>query len=169
MACETFEPGRLRAARRASSERKRFNTPLLRSQEATSKQREATSHARISKHHDLDYKVTPDDLLYFSASRGYKEGGFNGRPSAPGEVNSFGPEYVWTYELGSKNKWDEHRLRVNVDIFLMNYTNIQLTSLEAGPDETVLQVVENAGNAKIKGAELDMAEQRGRLFAAKKP
>ena len=39
----------------------------------------------------------------------------------------------------------------------MNYTNIQLTSLEAGPDETVLQVVENAGNAKIKGAELDMA------------
>jgi iron complex outermembrane recepter protein len=117
----------------------------------------ANDWSAFTPRYDLDYKVTPDDLLYFSASRGYKEGGFNGRPTAPGEVNSFGPEYVWTYELGSKNEWDEHRLRSNVDIFLMNYTNIQLTSVEAGPDETVLQVVDNAGNAKIKGAELDIA------------
>jgi len=106
---------------------------------------------------DLDFKLTPDSLVYLSASRGFKGGGFNGRPTSQGAVDTFAPEYVWTFELGSKNEWYDHRLRVNADVFYMNYTNIQLTSLTADQFGSLLEVVENAGKAKVQGMELEIA------------
>jgi iron complex outermembrane receptor protein len=106
---------------------------------------------------DIDYKISSDNFLYVSASRGYKGGGFNGRPTSQGAVNAFAPEFVWSYEFGSKNEWFDRRLRVNADVFSMDYSNIQLTSLAADRFGSLVEVVENAGKGKIQGAELDVA------------
>ena len=69
----------------------------------------------------LSYKPTPDTLVYASASRGFKGGGFNGRVNGNGDISvtvngvttiypSFAPEKVWTYEVGAKGSFMDGRL-----------------------------------------------------------
>src|SRR5690606_25929297 len=52
----------------------------------------------------VDFKVTEDNLLYASYSRGYKSGGIN-PPLQPvfAVPESFSPEQVDAFEIGSKN------------------------------------------------------------------
>jgi iron complex outermembrane receptor protein len=47
----------------------------------------------------VNVDLTPDNLLYFSASTGFRSGGFNGN----GAVPSYGPQTVKAYEVGLKN------------------------------------------------------------------
>ena len=87
----------------------------------------------------LDYKLTDDSLLYASASEGFKSGGFNGRANSVAETGAYDPEYVWTYELGTKNTLSDGRLRLNFDVFYSDYTDFQARVSEAddpraGPD-----------------------------------
>ena len=107
----------------------------------------------------LDYKLNSDSLVYVSASEGFKSGGFNGRANTPGETGSYDPEYVWTYELGSKNTFSDGRLRLNVDVFYSDYTDFQARVSEvvdpASPAPTFSFPVLNAGALDMYGAELE--------------
>ncbi len=104
----------------------------------------------------LDYKVAEDMLVYFSVARGFKSGGFNGRPSALAvAVDSFDPEYVWSYEVGVKSAWFDNRLIVNAAAYFNDYDDIQFTAVCNDCGELVV-VVDNAGKAEIKGFELEM-------------
>ena len=78
----------------------------------------------------LDYQITPDNLLYVSASRGYKSGGIN-PPLSPifSVPESFGPEKVNAYEIGSKNQFGA--LTLNVTGFYYNYKQLQLSRIVA--------------------------------------
>ena len=53
----------------------------------------------------LKYDLTGDMNVYASAAKGFRSGGFNseGQPT-------YGPESVWTYEVGSKASMLERRL-----------------------------------------------------------
>ncbi len=79
-----------------------------------------------------DYKLAPGSLLYLSAAEGVKEGGFNGLTGASGHFNlltsqqTFQPESNWTYELGTKNTLMGGALRLNADVFLVKWTNLQI-------------------------------------------
>ncbi len=104
----------------------------------------------------LEFKATDDILTYVSVSRGFKSGGFNGRPSALAvAVETFDPEYVTAYELGVKSTWLDDRLLVNAATYFSDYTDIQFTAicLSCG---SLIVIVDNAGEAEIKGAELEM-------------
>ena len=73
-----------------------------------------------------EYKLTRDNLIYASAAEGIKTGGFNGYVSGtitllPAE-QGFGEEKNWTYELGSKNAFLEHRLFFNADFFYIDWS-----------------------------------------------
>ena len=107
----------------------------------------------------LDYKLTNDSLLYVSASEGFKSGGFNGRANTPGETGAYDPEYVWTYEIGSKNTLSDGRLRLNADVFYSDYTDFQARVSEVvdpdAPTPTFSFPVVNAGAMDIYGAELE--------------
>src|SRR5262249_17191101 len=61
------------------------------------------------------------------------------------------PEYSKTYELGLKGDWLNHHLRTNAAVFYTDYNGIQL-NIQQG----ISPVYTNAGNAKIKGAELEL-------------
>jgi iron complex outermembrane receptor protein len=106
----------------------------------------------------VQYQVTPDAMVYASASRGFKAGGFNGR-SSTGFIAStpFDPEYVWTYEAGAKTAWFEHRLVLNGAAFYTDYTDLQLLTVLPDPSSggAVAAVVQNAGRARIQGFELE--------------
>jgi len=104
----------------------------------------------------LDYTPTDDTLLYVSASRGFKSGGFNtlGDPSLP--VNTFDPEYVWSYEAGAKAMLWGHKLRLGLTGFYSDYTNLQQTVFRQNLQTGVYYPrVENSATAKIKGVEFE--------------
>ncbi|MBI1732038.1 MAG: TonB-dependent receptor, partial [Gammaproteobacteria bacterium] len=104
----------------------------------------------------MEYQWTEDLMTYFVASRGFKSGGFNGRPTTQEAVESYDPEFVWSYEIGVKSEWLEHRLRLNAAAFFNDYSNIQLTSVRATAEGNLLLVVENAGEADVAGFEVEM-------------
>jgi iron complex outermembrane receptor protein len=108
----------------------------------------------------LDYQLTGDSLLYFSAGRGFKSGGFNGRANTPGETGAYDPEYVWTYEVGSKNTLADGRLRLNGAVFYSDYTDFQARVSEVvnpdAPIPTFSFPVLNAAALDIWGAEVEM-------------
>lgn len=99
-----------------------------------------------------DYHVTPDAMVYASASFGYKAGGFNSV-----QVNStFEPEYVDSYEIGMKSDWLDHRLRVNVTGFYYNYTNQQSITLVQAPGAIVPAYQTQTGDSTGKGADFEI-------------
>jgi len=99
----------------------------------------------------LDWHATESVLLYVSATRGYKSGGFNFTAAAPGSA-AFQPEKLWSYEVGAKTEWLDRRLRINATGFYYDYTNLQVQQLIAAG---VLSIG-NAATAKVRGAELEV-------------
>jgi iron complex outermembrane recepter protein len=100
------------------------------------------------------YHFNPDDMLYLSWGKGFKAGGWTTRLSAniPSATDAqFSPEYTKTWELGLKSEWFDHHLKANAAVYYTDYTGIQL-DIQQG----ISPVYTNAGNAKIKGAELDL-------------
>ncbi len=76
----------------------------------------------------LDYNITDDNLLYVSYSRGYKSGGINPPLSVGTNVpESFLPEYVNAFEIGSKNQFG--KLQLNLTGFYYNYKDLQLSRI----------------------------------------
>jgi iron complex outermembrane receptor protein len=103
----------------------------------------------------LSFQWTPDLLTYASYSEGYKAGGFTQRIFPPEESTPiFDPEFVKSYELGAKWTGWEDRLRLNGAVFFSDYEDLQLSVADetrVGPFTT------NAGDAEIKGLELELA------------
>jgi iron complex outermembrane receptor protein len=106
----------------------------------------------------LNFKLTPDVLIYASYSTGFTAGGINGRPFTKTDVFGFGPEDLKSYEIGAHTEWLEHRLRLNGDIFFMQYNDLQTTLFGCvGPCRSQSPFyVDNGGNAHIKGFELEL-------------
>lgn len=107
----------------------------------------------------VNYKAASGALLYASLGKGFKIGGFNGRPTMQAEVQSFGPEQVTSFEVGAKNEFFDRRVRLNAAVFANKYSDIQLSSVQADATDTLVLVIENAGTAKMNGAELELQAQ----------
>lgn len=80
----------------------------------------------------LDFKVTDDNLLYASYSRVYKSGGIN-PPLQPifAVPESFRPEQVDAFEIGSKNTFGGGALQLNLTAFYYKYKDLQLSKIVA--------------------------------------
>ena len=104
------------------------------------------------------YAFTDDVMAFFTYSKGYRSGGFNGRVNSVVEAReAFDPETVDNYELGIKSEWLDNRLRLNANIFFMEYEDKQ-EELQL-PDSTGTgqkTVVTNASSATIQGIEFDV-------------
>ena len=105
----------------------------------------------------LDFQFTPDNLLYASYSRGYKSGGIN-PPLSPGTgvPETFKPEQVDAFEVGSKNSFG--RMQLNLTGFYYKYKDLQLSSIVAKTS------VNNNIDANIYGAELEAIIRPVRAF-----
>lgn len=105
----------------------------------------------------IDYVPNDNMLLYASASRGFKSGGFNTFGDVSQPVNLFNPEFVWNYEAGLKASFLDRALRMGVTGFYSDYTNLQQTLFRINPQTNVRYPrVENAASATISGVELDV-------------
>ena len=80
---------------------------------------------------EIDYDLAADDMVYASLTRGYKPGGVNSVAGAAVVPNSFAVETNTAYEVGSKNRMLDDRLRANLAGFYYVYHNQQY--IEADP------------------------------------
>jgi iron complex outermembrane receptor protein len=100
----------------------------------------------------VQYSLTEDLMLYASATRGFKSGGYNFSANSAATAG-FQPEKVWSYEVGAKTEWLDRRLRVNLTGFYYKYTDLQVQILLAPGSLSI----KNAANATNKGVELEIA------------
>ncbi|MBV7265218.1 TonB-dependent receptor [Erythrobacter ani] len=117
---------------------------------------EATFNA-VTPRFIIDFDATPDNLVYASASRGTKPGGFNGAQGFEFGFGTFDEESVWQFELGSKNAFFNNQLIFNIAGFFSTLTDYQLTENLAalGAASTVGSVTANLGDVDIFGVEID--------------
>jgi iron complex outermembrane receptor protein len=107
----------------------------------------------------LEFQATPDVMLYASAAKGYKSGGFNTRPVANQPnlgVNQFKPESAMTFEAGIRSEWFHRRLRLNATVFHSSYRDIQLRQ-QSITDGILTTIIDNAARARIRGLEIEAA------------
>jgi len=115
----------------------------------------------------VSYDFTPDAVGYFTASKGFKGGGFAMRyfpavdpgPLDPDDIIGYaGPETAITYELGLKTELLDKRVRLNLAGFYTDYDDIQIT-VNVDPGGGALgrfvPTLLNAGKATIKGLEAE--------------
>lgn len=101
----------------------------------------------------IEYKPVRGVLLYVSATKGFKSGGFNLSSVNPGQ--GFSPESLWSYEGGAKLTVMNNRLRINTAVFHYDYKNLQVQSfLTPG----VIDIT-NASDAKVDGFEIETEGQ----------
>ncbi len=119
----------------------------------------AKSWSNFTPKVSLSYQFTPDVLTYALYSRGYRGGGFNGRPATIGAATiPYDPETVDNYEVGLKSEFLDHRLRFNASVFVMKYNNLQqdldvpAPGTSTGRENRTI----NAASANLNGVELEL-------------
>jgi len=124
------------------------------------------SDSKVDYRGDIDFHFTDDVMGYAQVSTGFKGGGVNPRPLFTFQAVKFNPETVTNYEVGLKSSWFDHTLRANIDGYFANYRDIQLALLSCNflnPPPLAGVALPcalpfNAGNAHIKGIELELEE-----------
>jgi iron complex outermembrane receptor protein len=105
---------------------------------------------------EIDYAVTPHNMLYASVSRGYKPGGVSNNSTPLLVPLTYKPEHVWAYEIGSKNKFADGKITLNAAAFYYNYANMQYQEEDPVPYQGG---VSNIPKTHIWGAEAEATFQ----------
>ena len=98
-----------------------YNNPIS----TTSAYATSSSWSNTSPRIVLDYKFTPDFMVFGSATKGYQSGGFNAQQVG----GVYSPEEMRNYELGIKSYFPAQHLQVNASLFYYQFTNLQSLSL----------------------------------------
>jgi len=114
----------------------------------------------------FDFKWTDDVMLYTSAAKGTKPGGFNtalgaGNVQLPAELLPFDEEEAWSYEIGVKSTLLDRRLLLNAAVFSTDWKSVQVDSQFIPPPPAIgtAGYTSNAGKAEIRGAEIELRFQ----------
>jgi outer membrane receptor protein involved in Fe transport len=113
----------------------------------------------------LTYQLTDNDLVYASATKGFRAGGGNAQVTqsvcqvgldqfgitANDIPKAFHPDTVWSYEAGGKFRMLDNRLQINGAIYQIDWTGIQATLTIPGCGLTFVQ---NGGRAQSRGFDL---------------
>jgi iron complex outermembrane receptor protein len=101
----------------------------------------------------LEYDVTDQNLLYFTVGTGFKAGGFFAEQAQYG--NTFDPEELTAYALGSKNRFIDNRLQLNIEVFYWDYEDHQESHLALSPGLYAIFPTENIGQATMQGVDIE--------------
>ncbi len=114
------------------------------------------SFKRLTGRAVIDWKpelsFTDDTLIYASYSRGFKSGGINPPFNPvifPNAAVTFGPETINAFEVGTKNRFADGKVQVNLTGFYYDYKDLQISSIVARSS------FNDNVNAKIYGLELE--------------
>lgn len=131
-----------------------FFDPMIAPPTATSAK---VTYSNVSPNASLTVHVRPGAIVYATAGRGYKAGGFN--PTAPPSAEAYGEELTWTMEAGSKTSFANGRVTANAAVFLIDWTDLQLNlPIPMAPGQFYIS---NIGGATSRGAELELMARAG--------
>jgi iron complex outermembrane receptor protein len=108
------------------------------------------------------YQITPNQMIYASAAKGFRIGGTNpplpslcdGNLASLGIANGqpFKTDSLWSYELGIKNSWANNRLQTRLAVYRIDWKGIQETFYLP----CTFPVTANSGAATSTGAEFEL-------------
>lgn len=103
----------------------------------------------------IDYDISEDNLLYASVSTGFRSGGFNSGQGPAALQPTFAPETVTAFEIGSKNRFADNTVQLNLAGFYNRYNALQ-EQRQVPQGGTTLSIIENSGKARAYGAEAEL-------------
>ncbi len=113
-----------------------------------------TSRSRLwTPRFAVNLKPSNDLLIFASATRGFKSGGWNARGTVNNQLLPFGPEKVWSYEAGIKSELFDRRVRANVTVYYMDVTDLQTPSALVNANGSLTFLTRNFANYRNKGVE----------------
>jgi len=109
----------------------------------------------------VDYKFTPDVMVYGSVTKGYKAGGYNSV-----QIGShFAPEKVLNYEAGIKTVFPGPNLLLNASTYYYRYDNRQSLTLDPNSAGSgVPRYLVSSTNQQANGVEVEMQWQPNTSF-----
>jgi iron complex outermembrane receptor protein len=96
----------------------------------------------ITPKFSLSYQLTPNDMIYATAAKGYRSGGVNSPPgvafSSPASLcyadlqalggappASYGSDSLWSYEAGAKLRLFDNRVHLSGGAYYVDWSNVQ--------------------------------------------
>ncbi len=108
----------------------------------------------------VDYRFSPELLVYASVATGFKGGGTNPRPFNAAQVISFNPETLTSYEVGFKSDLFDRKLRFNLTGFISQIKGLQIPvsvcPVPVVSQQTPCAARVNAGDARSSGFEAEL-------------
>jgi len=119
---------------------------------------DSTKASKVTYRAGAQYDVTNTSMLYGTVSTSFRSGGFYFTADNP----AFKPEYVTAYTIGTKNRFFDNKVQVNLELFEWKFRNQQLAYSTKDSAGNQVFATENAGRTRSRGAELDLKYQPAR-------
>ena len=133
--------------------RQRLNTVSLTNQQFE------FSFEKVTWRANAEYHVTDRNMLYATVSTGFRSGGFNsGFFTNAALPASFAPETVTAYELGSKNRFFDNAVQLNLSVYRNEFRDLQVQNqflVTNSSGTTTTSVILNAASAYSEGVEAE--------------
>ena len=131
-----------------------------------------TTYSGFKSRANVSWKITPDALLYYTYSQGYRPGGFNRSPGGPYVADASGvkqfytpvayaPDTLTNNEIGWKTEWFKHRVQFNGTLYQEDWKNVQVQFFDPG-ELGNLTFNTNGANYRVKGMELQLVARLAR-------
>jgi outer membrane receptor protein involved in Fe transport len=114
---------------------------------------------------NITWHITPDAMVYYTYSQGYRPGGFNRSQgfvaTGPDGVNQYNkpqgyaPDSLTNQEIGWKTEFFDHRIQVNGSAYHMDWNNVQVEFFDPGALGNTTFAT-NGPNYTINGLELQI-------------
>jgi iron complex outermembrane receptor protein len=109
------------------------------------------NYSRVTWKASAEFDLGSRSLLYATIETGYRAGGFQ---LAEGR-SSYKPEFLTAYTIGSKNRFFDNKLQLNLEGFYWKYRDQQINYFTVDTSGTLINSNENAGKVTIKGIDID--------------
>ena len=103
---------------------------------------------------NLDWNVSDNALVYFSATSGYRSGGFN--LVFFSTTPTYDPEELLSYEIGYKTQFLDNSLQINGSFYLYDYETIHTVGTEVSAIGGTSTSVLEAPGAEVLGIETEI-------------
>ncbi|WP_232476248.1 TonB-dependent receptor [Flavisphingomonas formosensis] len=101
---------------------------------------------------NASYKITRDIMVYGEAAQGFRPGGANQVLGLDAAFTAYDSDSLWNYELGVKSSLFDRKMTLNVDVFQIDWSRMQVT---LRTPNGAFSYIGNAGKARVRGVEAE--------------
>ncbi|MDG9925057.1 MULTISPECIES: TonB-dependent receptor [unclassified Pseudomonas] len=105
----------------------------------------------------VQYQIDKQQNLGFVVQRAYRGGG-TATNYVTSEIYDYDAEYAWNYELSYRSLWADGKLRLNANLFHLDWDDQQVNVPQI-PGDFTSDVVINAGKSHVDGFEIELGYQ----------